>query len=394
MLKDPYYKELMDSYLNAWHKFIPHQSKMDASNCWYVENFNTLSANLTKEMRHFVNFYHFEEKYDTEKRDMILSRVFSKGDKAFVSAQPTNHHFCLPNLNLIGFTKTGSTFYYNYLKAHPLLAEPHTKEGQYWRDIVAVKDQKYRELAAFLYLYHFFDASRQIKENPDMFTIDASVSAAFIPSRPLREVEKDVCLVPLLVSRTMPKMKLLAQTRNPIDRLWSDFLFFCSPRKWKQEKTSQVVASVFHNFTVTALQEFSACIESGHTQFHCTALAGSYPAPEAACKKLRLSVSMYYVHLIKWFRIFPREQLHVTRLADLASDPSGTMDKVWDFLGVPPKVKKIKKKVKANAWNKKKDGEDFKMFPETRKLLADFFHPYNVRLAELLDDEGFLWNEN
>ena len=31
------------------------------------------------------------------------------------------------------------------------------------------------------------------------------------------------------------------------------------------------------------------------------------------------------------------------------------------------------------------------MLPETRKLLEDFYTPYNMELAELLGDDSFLW---
>ena len=100
--------------------------------------------------------------------------------------------------------------------------------------------------------------------------------------------------------------------RNPVDRVWSDFLFFCPPDMWDKQqgfkglaKTPLVVASVFHNYTIIALQEFTACIESGHSQIHCTALAGSYPGKTVQCKKVRLGISLYYVHLMKWFSVFP-----------------------------------------------------------------------------------------
>ena len=31
------------------------------------------------------------------------------------------------------------------------------------------------------------------------------------------------------------------------------------------------------------------------------------------------------------------------------------------------------------------------MLPETRRLLDDFYRPFNVKLAELLGDTSFLW---
>ena len=33
----------------------------------------------------------------------------------------------------------------------------------------------------------------------------------------------------------------------------------------------------------------------------------------------------------------------------------------------------------------------YQMKPETKKLLEDFYKPYNKLLASLIDDERFLW---
>ena len=269
---------------------------------------------------------------------------------------------------------------------------------------MTINDPKYRELVVLLYLYHFFNASNQIKHNPEMFTIDASVSSVFATSKPLRKPEIDVCIVPLLLYKALPKMKLMAIMRDPTERLWSDFLFFCPPSKWDEieipkglARTPFVVASVFHNKTVVALQEFVACTESGKSLIHCTALAGSYDGHLEACVKVRIGMSIYYAHLIKWFNVFPREQFHMMRQEDLMSDPSNAMDKVWEFLGKPHKSTfklPSETEVYGNEWSAMDDGANFKMFPHTRKLLKDFYQPYNARLAELLHDEQFLWTDN
>ena len=41
---------------------------------------------------------------------------------------------------------------------------------------------------------------------------------------------------------------------------------------------------------------------------------------------------------------------------------------------------------------RKEDRQLGQMMPETRRLLEDFHRPYNVRLADLLDDQRFLWD--
>ncbi len=390
VLDNPHYSKMVDNYLDAWYKFIPHQSKMDANNCWYVENLNTLPANLT------LGRFTSSLTNSTEDRDVFL-KMLSKG---LFSTQPTQTYFCIPTISMIGFPKTGSTLFYEYARSHPLFAQPHYKEVQFWRNLVRISDPKLREVAVLFYLYHFFDASHQIKDNPSMFTIDASVATIYSQQWPLNTAEKDICIVPLILHETLPKMKFLVQTRNPIDRSWSDFLYFCNPKRWQHtfkgtKMTPHVAGSLFHNYTVKALQEFRDCIESGHSQFRCTALQSQHFL--GPCYQVRLGLNMYYIHLVRWFRIFPQERLHVVRLEDLTTDPAGTMDQVWGFLEKPLnleiQVQAIKKKVKANKWSMKKDGQQFRMFPETRKLLAEFFHPYNVRLAKFLGDEKFLWTE-
>ena len=42
---------------------------------------------------------------------------------------------------------------------------------------------------------------------------------------------------------------------------------------------------------------------------------------------------------------------------------------------------------KSNSQSRKKA-----MLPQTRKLLNDFYRPFNLELANLLNDKGYMWN--
>lgn len=46
------------------------------------------------------------------------------------------------------------------------------------------------------------------------------------------------------------------------------------------------------------------------------------------------------------------------------------------------------------AWNTRRaeDKPLGDMLPETKELLREFYWPFNVKLASVLDDEGFHWN--
>lgn len=331
-----------------------------------------------------------------EESEMKLTVEKMKNSTLPATRTVTETHFCLPTTYLIGVAKCGTTLLYKYIEAHPKVARPHTKEGQFWREFVQTQKKFRREFEVLLYLYHFHNASSMIQKDPSKLTLDASASNIFTTLHPLRQAEKDICIAPLMLSRTLPKVKLLVIMRNPIDRLWSDFWYFCSREHWKNKVPDTVVLAAsekFHNLTVAAVQQFIRCIDSGHTQFHCTDLAGSYPGKDGACEKVRLGLSLYYIHLVKWYSVFPKDQILRVKFDELVSDPSKTMAKVWPFLGVPAmNATPIIKPPNANEWiDSSRYREHFKIWPKTRSLLHEFFRPYNLALAELLQDIDYLW---
>ena len=402
VLADPHYRDMVASYLGTWHKFVPYPHQLD-SNCWSSQNsMPSLPRDLQQRMLQVGRFIDIPTTFNESEIALTLAKM-QNVTMPPTRSNTTGTHFCLPTSYLMGISKSGTTLLYWYIREHPLMASPVYKEGQFWREFVALPKASQREFEVLLYLYHYFNASQRAQEDPDVFTVDASGSTIFATSYPLRTVEKDICVVPLLLSLTLPKVKLMVIMRNPVDRLWSDFWYFCSRENWKTgsgkrnysvpEHVLPVASEIFHNSTVAAIQDFVRCIMSGHTQFHCTTLAGSFPGPRDACKTIRLGLSMYYIHLVKWFSVFPHDQILPLKFEKLISEPSKTMERVWQFLGVPgPEVAPIERNINENKWIiSSKYSEYFKMWPETRDLLREFFEPYNEALAELLDDQEYTW---
>ena len=94
-------------------------------------------------------------------------------------------------------------------------------------------DPKYREQLTLLYLKQYLGASHLIRNNSDMFSIDASVSTVYATIPLCDNVEENPCLVPSLLHSTLPASRLIIIMRNPIARLWSDYWYFCSRSEWK-----------------------------------------------------------------------------------------------------------------------------------------------------------------
>ncbi len=384
-------------FLQAWKKYIPHQTQMK-SNCWY-SNTRLVPKELMLKVRNVYSYRNISSQFPKEQLHRILNTVLDVNNSSHVFSKI---NFCLPLVYLIGVPKCGTSLLYTYISSHPLFAKPQWKEGQFWRDFLTVKNEKYQELEVLIYLYHFFEASRRITKNLKMFTIDASASTVYATLPYSGDTEKATCTVPYLLHHLLPTTKIMVILRNPIQRLWSDYWYFCSYFNWRvngvykvPRHIPNVASQLFHNLTVAAINRFQTCISEGKNVMYCSVLENSSPAQDTACTTVRLGLSMYYFHLIKWFNIFPRKQIQVVRLEDLSKFPHSTMKIVWDFLEIPGVFVNSKVTENKNPWiSNSFYRSSFVLLPETEFLLKQFFMPYNAKLSLLLDDNKYLWNDN
>jgi len=111
-------------------------------------------------------------------------------------------------------------------------------------------------------------------------------SATYLPSR----------AVPERIASVLPRAKLIALLRNPIDRAYSAYFHHL--------KNFRVV----HTFEEQLKFEPWDILETGN----------------------------YYQHLERYLRFFPRQQLLVLPFEEFASNAQGVLDRVCTFLGLPP----------------------------------------------------------
>lgn len=407
-----FYRNLINASLSAWHRLIPNYEDLLPSNCWYIGNFKPISANLKRELSSWTKLYKIQELYSTNEATKIIKAVLGNNKQAYFTAHPNasnkakQEFFCMPKVYLGGFPKCGTTTLYNLMVLHPSIEQPFDKEGQFWREFVLAPNQTYQSLEVLLYLYHFSSASSHIKfssQTYEKMTVDASASTVFASAKRWVNVEMDMCMIPLTLSKVLPNTKLVFIVRNPTDRLWSDYWYFCSRNRWIDENGRIAVpdselkksSEIFHNHSLSVIQEFQDCVGHGLSEFECTMRAYSDTGEIHACKKTRLGISLYYYHAVKWLSVFRREQLMFVRMEDLSSDPYTVMTSVWSFMDLTPIPRnrfKTNVKTNANKWIvSQKNKDNFKMWPDTRQLLDTFFAPYNKLLASLLNDNRYLW---
>ena len=103
-----------------------------------------------------------------------------------------------------------------------------------------------------------------------------------------------------------------------------------------------------------------------------------------------LRASMYYIYIADWLAVFPRDQFLVIRAEDYCRNRSRILPDVYQFLGLRPVDPELLNNINRTIVNYRPPKRP--MLNETRRLLNDFFRPFNAMLAELFNDSKFLWN--
>ncbi|XP_061193042.1 carbohydrate sulfotransferase 15-like [Saccostrea echinata] len=171
--------------------------------------------------------------------------------------------------------------------------------------------------------------------------------------------------------------KLIVMIRDPVQRLYSDYLFFHAANKGPFD---------FHNKVTSAIKLYNDCINNKGVD------ACAFDAPLAKMAKVRLRLGIYVVYIKQWLRRFPMDQFLFVRLEDYAARTSSVLNNVFSFLQMGSVDTEIMGKMifqKPVNTRKVNVGE---MLPETQNILTDFYEPFNEQLAQLLNDHHYLYH--
>jgi len=241
----------------------------------------------------------------------------------------------LPDFIIIGAQRSGSTSLYNYLAAHPSVSPTLHKEIHFF--------DQYFDRGIEWYKAHF-DSVDYVKSH-NLITGEAS---------PYYILDQDV---PEKIARLIPRVKLIALLRNPINRAYSHH-----NTRYKYGEESLI-------FEEAIKKEIDAFRRYNGNGYH--AFLQSYETIPY------LSRCIYADQLEPWMKVFPKEQLLVLRSEDLYMDTSNTYKEVLQFLNLPlwePKNYPAHERMQYAP-----------MSMEARKQLIEFFTPHNERLYKMLD---------
>jgi hypothetical protein len=241
----------------------------------------------------------------------------------------------LPDFLILGAQKAGTTALYAYLRWHPQVTGPSFKEVSFFDRHYARGERWYR-------------AHLPVRRSG--IVGEASPSYLFHPLAPER------------VARMLPRARLIALLRNPVDRAFSHY---------QHEVALGREQLSFEDALAQEDERMQGELERmlrDPTYF-------SY----AWWNYTYASRGRYADQLERWLAAFPREQLLVLLTEELATDTARTYGRVLDFLGVDARG--------LDSYPRIFEREYGGMDAATRARLETKFAEPNRRLRELLERE-------
>ncbi|XP_059175446.1 carbohydrate sulfotransferase 15-like [Physella acuta] len=301
---------------------------------------------------------------------------------------------CLPYFHILGVDKSGTTDFFSRLVAHPQILNNSGelgKETSYWAWLRygLWNHKKRRKWRLWKYVRYFDKASSEIqasfvKHNQQLITGDGTPMDFWdfrgwtLDPQNAGLTEPRV-LTPHLMRHLYKNPKFILLFRDPVDRLYSDYIFL----------GYGFTAEKFARDVPKAIAMLRYCLQTNTTRqcFFSDWMYHRLP--------MRIHTSCYSVFLREWLSVFHRNHFLVLRTEDYHSNMKATLEQTFRFLQVAPLSDPdlddvLRQQMKHETYLKKTAGD---MYPETRALLEEFFAPFNQDLTRLLQDDKFLWKD-
>ena len=268
----------------------------------------------------------------------------------------------LPNFLVIGAPRAGTTWIDENLRRHPEVFLPQKKELHFF-DLNFEKGMEYYEA--------FFSAWRGQKAVGE--ATPAYLHGAYSKNN-----------IPHLIRQSLPRVKLIASLRHPVERAYSRYL--------------NSFAKYDHNIRLS---------------FHDKLLQ----KPEF------IQEGYYFRQLQPYFELFPRDDILVLLYDDMQTDPKGFMRRIYEFIEVDPDMETGFEGARINMAAGKRNLARSKLLwlasrglsrlnfhtaatrlkkfnskaippldPALRQQLADVYREENAKLQELIGRDLSAWN--
>jgi Sulfotransferase domain len=253
-----------------------------------------------------------------------------------------------PDFVIVGAKRGGSTSLYNYVLDHPAVVplfpgRQHIKGPHYY-------DTRYANGLTW-YRSHFpLEAAGRHLARPAQHPVLCGESSPYYLFHPLAAER---------LARDFPQVRVIAVLRDPVERAYSHF----------KERT--------HHGGETLSFEEALAAEPDRLRGEEERIIAEpgYVSAEHENHSY-LAQGRYLDMLPRWFKFFPREQVHIAVSEEFYADPDRQVSEVWKFLGLPPHQLRNRKRYNYLP----APG----VAPETRRQLNESLAGHHRDLAELL----------
>jgi hypothetical protein len=203
----------------------------------------------------------------------------------------------MPNFLIIGAGKSGTTSLYYYLKQHPQVYMSPVKEPKFFAvegmdlnfrgpdDEISMNRKSVNDIERYQMLFREVTNERAIGEASTLYLHSSEA--------------------PFRIKHYIPKARLIAVLRNPVERAYSQFLHFVRDG---QEPTTDFAQ---------ALREEETRVRDNW-------------APRWRNKY----IGFYHAHLERYYNLFDRDQIMIHLYEDLRNDPATIVRSTYGFVGV------------------------------------------------------------
>ena len=253
-----------------------------------------------------------------------------------------------PDFVIIGAKRGGSTSLYRYVVEHPSIVplfpgRQHIKGVHYY-------DTGYSRGLTW-YRSHFpIEAAGRHLVRPKLHPAISGEASPYYLFHPLAAQR---------LGHDYPDVRIIVALRDPVERAYSHF----------KERT--------HHAGETLSFEEALAAEPGRLRGEAERIIAEpgYISTEHENHSY-LAQGRYLDMLPRWFKFFPREQIHIAVSEEFYADPDQHVNEVWKFLGLPPRL--LQNQVRYNYLPAPE------MTPETRRHLRESLAQHNRDLADLL----------
>jgi len=255
----------------------------------------------------------------------------------------------LPDFFVIGVVRSGTTSLFHYLGQHPNIRRASYDELGYFDDNFHLGLNWYRSLFPTKFTKQNIE-----KKFKKFLTFD--VTPFYIYN-------------PLVINRILdkfPKAKIIANLRNPIDRAYSNY-----------NQAMQDNCDTETTFEEIVTQEIDIIEKKKIDLDNPEKLVNEF-------YELLLSRGLYAAQLEPWFKTFPSNQILTVSSEELSKNTQNTLKQIFQFLEIPNSTISDLTKQNVRKVPPMKD--------ETRKLLIEYYKPYNEKLYKLVN-KRFDWDK-